>query len=342
MATLKKASYQLFSRPNDERFDDFDSFYQHCDRRKEESETHWKAPSEVIPTRGNRDLGLKLTGDRLYSLNDWSFGQTCQLAEVKKETVNRLRTETAAQVLLETIPNGPKPFQILTRGDTVRSIHGVSYTRLFDSDILELVIDEALDFTPPPKGFNGATGLCAGEQDMFAFLIDDTSWVDIGGEQFAPGFFIWNSEVGRRTVGIETFWYQRICANHIVWDATEVVSYSRKHTANVVEAVDDIRLLLRRLVQTRDRRKDSFAKSIGKAMTTSLGSTQEDVLKAISGFGIGMNYIKEAIETMATQSAGFTVFGAVDSLTRITGRITNAGDRAEQDLKIGQLLSLAV
>ncbi len=68
---------------------------------------------------------------------------------------------------------------------------------------------------------------------MFAFMIDNDSWVDIEGEQFAPGFFIWNSEVGRRTVGIETFWFQRICGNHIVWDATEVVSYKRKHTANV-------------------------------------------------------------------------------------------------------------
>ncbi len=45
---------------------------------------------------------------------------------------------------------------------------------------------------------------------------------------------------------------------------------------------------------------------------------------------------------MATQARGYTVFQAVDSLTRISGRITNAGDRAEQDAKIGNILSLAV
>lgn len=128
----------------------------------------------------------------------------------------------------------------MTRDERIRSIHGVAYTRLYDADILDVVIDEADDFNPPPVGLNGGTGLYAGEQDMFAFLVDNHSWVDIGGEQFAPGFFVWNSEVGRRTVGIETFWYQRVCANHIVWDATEVVSYSRKHTANVLEAVDDM------------------------------------------------------------------------------------------------------
>ena len=43
------------------------------------------------------------------------------------------------------------------------------------------------------------------------------------GETFAPGFFIWNSEVGRRSLGIQTFWFEALCANHVVWDAVEVV-----------------------------------------------------------------------------------------------------------------------
>jgi hypothetical protein len=47
----------------------------------------------------------------------------------------------------------------------------------------------------------------------------------------------WNSEVGCRSVGIQTFWFQAVCANHIVWDAVEVVDFSRKHTANVHECL---------------------------------------------------------------------------------------------------------
>jgi hypothetical protein len=68
---------------------------------------------------------------------------------------------------------------------------------------------------------------------MFAFGIDDTGWVEIGDESLAPGFFVWNSEVGRRSVGVQTFWYQRVCANHIVWDAIEVVELKRRHIGNV-------------------------------------------------------------------------------------------------------------
>lgn len=342
MANLKRGYKQLFARPIDERFSTFDDLYTHCSRIKDESRVHWRQPKDVFPVNRQGNLGLKLPADQAYELNDWSFGQVCAIAEVKKDTVNRLRVETATQVLTETLPNGSRPLQVMTRGDKVRSIHGVSYTRLFDADLLDVVIDEASDFDPPPVGLNGGTGLYAGEQDMFAFLVDDQSWVDIGGEQFAPGFFIWNSEVGRRTVGIETFWYQRVCANHIVWDATEVVSYSRKHTANVVEAVDDIRLLLRRLVQIRNQRKDAFAKAMANAMETKLGSTKDEVSQMLASQGIGMSYVKAAVEMMENQSRQFTLFQAVDALTRLTGRLENAGDRAEQDVKIGRLLSLAV
>jgi|GEM_PF-3272636 hypothetical protein len=41
-------------------------------------------------------------------------------------------------------------------------------------------------------------------QDMFAFLIDPTGWTEIEGQAFAPGLFVWNSEAGRRCLGIQT------------------------------------------------------------------------------------------------------------------------------------------
>ena len=94
---------------------------------------------------------------------------------------------------------------------------------------------------------------------MFCFLIDPTGWVEIAGEAFAPGFFVWNSEVGRRSVGILTFWFQSVCANHIVWDATEVVEYARRHTGKADNAFTEIRRIIESLVAKRDSRKDAFA-----------------------------------------------------------------------------------
>ena len=342
MANLKRASQQLFARPDDERFENFQTLHSHCKQMKENSNLYWHLPTEITPSASASELGLQINGNGIHSLTDWSFGQVCSIADVRKETVNRLSPDTASRVLRETVPAEGKPLQLLTYGNTLRSIHGASYTRIFDSDLLEVVRNEANGFDAPPRGFNGATGFYAGQQDMFAFLIDDSAWVEIGGEQFAPGFFVWNSEVGRRTIGVETFWFQHVCANHIVWDAIEVVRYSRKNTTKVVDALDDIEDIIRRLVRTRDARRDAFANSMEKALCISIGSDADEATKALTGHGISMNLIKSAIATMAANGEGFNVFRVVDALTRLTGRLTNAGDRMEQDARIGALLTIAV
>ena len=36
----------------------------------------------------------------------------------------------------ETLPQAGKPFQVLTTEDTVRSLHGVAYTRLWNADLI--------------------------------------------------------------------------------------------------------------------------------------------------------------------------------------------------------------
>jgi len=62
-----------------------------------------------------------------------------------------------------------RPIQMLSTGKTVRSLHGVAYTRLWNADLLEVVSEFATDFQPPQKAIGGGTGLYCGEQDMFAF-----------------------------------------------------------------------------------------------------------------------------------------------------------------------------
>ncbi|MDZ4850370.1 MAG: DUF932 domain-containing protein [Pirellulaceae bacterium] len=333
---------ELFVRSDDQRFEDLDTLYMHCLDTQSESEEHRRLPADAFPIVHNQQLKLKITGDRAYDFNDWSFGQACSIAKVKKATLNRLTPEAAARTLMNKLPFGTRPIQILTHDGLVRSINSNFYSRLFDADLLDVVIDEACDFDCPLQGNNGDSNLFVGEQDMFAFLTDGKSWIEVGGEAFSPGFVVWNSEVGRRSFGIATFWFQRVCSNHIVWDAKEVVSYVRTHPVSIPKALEEIRSILKRLVQTNDARKDAFAATIAKAMSTFLGSNQVDVTKVLAGFGIGMSYIQEAVEMMATQSDSFTLFNAVDCLTQLTGKIVNAGDRTEVDAKIGRLLWLAV
>jgi hypothetical protein len=343
MVNLTRASRELFRRTPDERFDSFDALLAHCQERKFEAIEHWQ-PSQSIQIE--RDAGqllmrLKQAEDVRLSLSDWSFSQLCRLCEVHKETVNKLTTETAALVFRDAMPRSRKPLQVYAARDTALAVHGTTYSRLFDAEVLQAVREAAPDFTPPPAGIGGATGLYAGEQDMFAFGIDPDGWVEIGGENFAPGFFVWNSEVGRRSLGVQTFWYQAICQNHIVWDAIEVVELKRRHIGNVQEALDDVREVICQLVRKRDERRDSFASGIRRAMESPFGEDAEEVRKQLGKHRVSSRLAEQVVE-LAGQQTSYSVFRIVDALTRIAGRYENAGDRLVLDQKAGSLLSLAV
>ncbi len=339
MQNLTRASDELFRRPPDERYESLSALAAYCRKQKSDSLDRWHSPSTVSVQPDNFTLKLQAGNDGAYLMNDWSFGQICRMAGVAKDTVNRLSAMTASMVLGETLPIGAKPLQLLTDGNTVRSVHGTQYTRLWNIDLVNVLQEFAVDFQPPQKGMNGATGLYAGEQDMFAFLIDPLGWTEINGENFCPGFMVWNSEVGKRTLGISTFWFQAVCQNHIVWDATEVVEWTRKHTAKVGEGLGEIRKIIAGLVEKRDARKDGFFAVIKKAMEAKLGKDAEEVLKTLTKNGISRASAKKALE-LAEQKGIFTVWSVVDALTRMSQEATNAGDRLEADQEASKLLQL--
>jgi histone H3/H4 len=337
MAVLTRANKELFQRPDDERFSSMDELLAHCRQVRDHSMDRWDRPGQITLTS---DLNLAIGDNPDLVPNNWSFRQLCRLAGVAKDTLDRLTPKTASRVLQETLPCGDKPWQILTADNTVRSIHGVSYTRLWNEELLTMLRDFAGDFQPPQKAIGGGTGLYCGEQDMFCFLIDPLGWTEIDGEAFAPGMFVWNSEVGRRSLGIQTFWFQAVCQNHLVWDAVEVVEFSRKHTANVRDGLDDIRFLVADLVKKRDQRRDGFVRVVRKAMQERLGDGAEEAMKKVVAAGIPTRLAQEAIEC-AQRAGRLTIFSVVDALTRISQRVFHAGDRTELDAKAAALLALA-
>jgi len=190
MANLTRAHQELFRRRPDEQYESLAALLARCREDRERSTDRWQPPDMLIPEPLGSGLVVALGHDGAFALNDWSFTQLCGLAGVSKDTVNRLSAETASRVFRETMPGGNKPVQLFTTDQEVRSIHGHSYTRLYNNDLVAMLMEFAVDFQPPQKASTGGTGLYCGEQDLFAFLIDPTGWTEIGGEAFAPGFFV--------------------------------------------------------------------------------------------------------------------------------------------------------
>ena len=339
MSQLYQAHRELFRREADECFTSVSQLWQHCYEQKNQSVEVWHAPQQMwMKPDGVEHLRLATSDESEFGLNAWSFGQLCRLANVSRDTVNRLSPTTASSVFAETLPTQTKPIQLLTTGDSVRSVHGAAYTRLFNVDLLSVVREFAVDFQAPPAGLNGGTGLYCGEQDMFCFLIDPIGWTEINGEAFAPGFFLWNSEVGRRSLGVSTFWFQAVCGNHIVWDPIEVTELRRKHTANVHESLNEVRRMLEALVQKRDERRDGFVQAIESAMGAKLSTELDDTVRELSKVGVRGKLAKSAIE-LASQHGALTIFAIVDALTRLSQEQANAGDRLEIDQQAASLLA---
>ncbi|MDA0282544.1 MAG: DUF932 domain-containing protein [Planctomycetota bacterium] len=338
MVQLNRAHNELFRRSPDERFASLQELSDFCHNEQRVSADCWQIPRAMKP-RSSAGLVTVMADEQELQLNDWSFTQLCRLSGISKDTINRLSPDTASLAMQETLPSSDRPIQLLTTGQSVRSLHGVSYTRLWNSDLLDVVSEFASDFQPPQAGCNDATGLYAGEQDLFAFLIDPTGWTEIEDQAFAPGFFVWNSEVGRRSLGIQTFWFQAVCQNHIVWDAVEVVDFTRKHTANVHDGLNEIRRHIETLVQKRDERRDGFARVMSRAMQETLGSDGDSVIRELTKNGIPRGLAAKAME-IARQQGRFTIYSLVDAMTRLTQQVKYIGDRTESDHKVAALLSL--
>ena len=340
MVNLMRANSELLKRSPDECFESLADLRNHCVTQRENSTEVWSKPQAVSAVVQRDEVALNFEDGEARRLNEWSFGQLCSLCGINAKTINRLSPKTATIAIEETLPKADRPIQFLAEADEVRSIHGISYTRLWNSELLDVVAQFDSEFQPPkPAQYHHGTGLYAGEQDMFAFLVDDNAWVDIGEDRFAPGFFVWNSEVGSRSVGIQTFWYQHICGNHIVWDCTDVNEFSRKHTSSVREAIGEIERMITSLVAVKTQRQEQFAAKIRASKQQQLGRDLDEVTKLLRQQNIPLGMIKNAAKVVKDDHSAFAW---VDALTRNSGLIKFAGARAALDQKIGGLLSLAI
>ena len=144
----------------------------------------------------------------------------------------------------------------------------------------------AVDFQPPQRAAGGpdntaaGPGSTAGSRTCSASSSTRPAGRRLTGRRSPPASSSGTREVGKRSVGISTFWFQAVCQNHIVWDATEVVEFTRKHTGKVGEALGDIRRIVEALVEKRDARRDGFVAVMKKAMETKLGDDAEEAMKA--------------------------------------------------------------
>jgi hypothetical protein len=336
MTDRARSRHRLFRRGPDKRFTTFDDLAFHCRQVRHTSRFCWETPARLTITS---DLKLAI-GDAQLALNDWSFGQLCGLAGLDKGTLNRLTPRMASYVLQRMLPPTERPWEILATWGTVRAIHALSYAPLWNSELISVLREFASVWRPPQPCSHKSSDLFCGEQDMFCFLIDAAGSVEIAGEEFVPGLVAWNSEVGRRPLGIRAFWYQRGCQNHLLWDPLYTIPRVRRHSGDVRQGLDQIRRVIEALERRRSERRDEFVRVVRKAQRLRLGHQPDEVLVRLLELGFDPRLARRAVDTVLSEGR-LTIFAVAESLTRLSHAQAYVAERTALDTKAASLLTLA-
>lgn len=198
-------------------------------------------------------LALVSAAGHAYRPSHHAFSQLAALAGAPAGYLRSLPAAMAADCLnygLHVARDIEEIGLLLQRnGDsTLRAATGPNYGRIWDDEIVSTLVDLYGDgvsgrFRVPGEFGSRVevtkenTTLYAGDRDMFVFLTDEENRIEVPNRRdgktgsLARGFLVYNSEVGSRSFGIETFLFDYVCRNRIVWGASNHQTFRMRHTS---------------------------------------------------------------------------------------------------------------
>lgn len=260
---IRRVSSEWFNRPDDQRFLSLSDLHASVRTRTENSRTRTVESADIrVEARSNdpENLSLFLPGaDQPVAPTHWSFGQLTALAGAPASYLRQLPAPLAA-INLQYGLSGHRAEQIKTLETTdgraeLRAVTGTDYGRIYDHELVEAVqkiagdgigdtrwkVPGVLDwstgiYNPDVDITRDTTTLYASDRDVFVFLVDDQNPIEAGrlpsGEPdlFFRGFYVWNSEVGAKTLGMASFYLRAVCQNRNLWGVEDFEEISIRHS----------------------------------------------------------------------------------------------------------------
>lgn len=357
MTELTQASRQWASRPADERFTSLQSLHAAAVDIRQNAATARMLTHDMRVIARDGDIVLQGASGNTAQLTNWSFSQLAGRAKAPASYLTQLPAPLAVECLNHGFEHNPdidvdsKSVLLLDRRATqltARAITSERYTRIYNSDVTARLLDLQLEgWQPAPAAFDGSRGLYLGDRDMFAFLVDNERRIfekDPNGG-LSRGFFVWNSEVGAKTIGLMSFFYNYVCGNHIVWGASQVKEIKARHVGDLDGIMSDVAFELRRY---RDSAGTETEAQIEQALTFQIAATKTEVLDAIFALrdpaltrkAIALAYDK-AEAHRDWYGSPRTAWGMVNGLTEVARDLVNADDRVALEGAAGKVMELA-
>lgn len=360
MSTLMQASNQWATRPNDERFLSIPDMVSHFAERRQRSRAV-VAPSKVIefyPDDNNRGMYVRGGAGIGYAPTHWAFGQLATLAESPAGYLRSLPSPIVADCLnykLKHVRAAEDVGLLLYNngGSELLSATGPNYGRVWNEDVTRALLDRFGDGVTGDWKVPGEFGkrvavtkqnttLYASDRDMFVFLADEEHRIEVPNRRdgkpgsLARGFFVWNSEVGKCTLGIGTFLFDYVCCNRIVWGADSYQEIKIRHTASAPgRFIADV-------VPVLDSMRRASPKPVEDAIRAAQEKKMDDVGKFLADrFGKRMAVTIAATHEMEEGRPIETLWDVVTGATAYARGLQHTDTRVDMERQAGDIMKLA-
>lgn len=354
---LFKAHRQWATRPADERFPDLQSLYDataNYARIARVKSVPWgQLQTQALGT----EVAIVGQNGNPATMTHWAFGQLCSRLQAPASYLRGLPAELAVANLNHGLDTrvallGESDAQMLFHSNgslLLRAITSDSYERIWNYEVAERLLDvQSQGWEPAVPDFNSfgdkQTALYASDHDLFAFLRTKNVGIAEPGvdEPLWRGVIVENSEVGASALKATRFLYRRMCGNHIIWGASQVMDLSIRHVGDAKKRWAAFSATVRQWAD--ESASDENAKIV-HAKTAIIGHDKESVLDTVFGkrsIGLSRKTIEAGYDATVPDQDGSpkTVWGLVQGLTRHSQSLPYADKRSELDRAAGKLLEV--
>lgn len=367
-------SRQWAMRPDDQRFLDLATLEAAVRARS------LPCKSTVVETRDIRVIADQDDANMLriggiddgveYDMTNWTFGQLCSKAQAPRSFLKRQPAFLSALNLqwgLNTQAN--ELVQAYRNPNTgvaeLRAVTGPEYGRIYDHEVVAAVrkvagngtgdtrwkvpgMLEGLGAYNPFVDINSeTTTLFASDRDVFMFLCDDTHPIEVGKlpdgspDLVFRGFYVWNSEVGSKSLGIATFLLRGVCMNRNLWGVQGfeemTIRHSKHAPARFMEEASPA------LLKYSEASTQGIVQGITAAKSALVATNEDERVEWLAKQGFAKGMVTKIIETVEREEGhtARSVWDMVQGITAVARTIPHQDERLELERKAGKLLAKA-
>lgn len=352
-----QASREWATRPADQRFETLEGLRTAVHSRRLRSRATVIDIREIKPEMNDEGKLILNSAIEPATPNHWSFGQLCGAIHAPAQYLRSLPESLVLANLQHGFAHAERTrnrFMVVSPEDrlssepsTLQAVTSETYGRIWDADVVDAVgriVERSGGKFHNPLAYDLRTGgvkpsgLYASDRDVFMFMIDGGSRLEPGPRaKLNRGFFVWNSEVGRRTMGIMTFLFNEVCGNHIVWGASDIRELRIKHTAGAPVRFDsEVMPLLRQYAESSTSTEEAV---IRKAMELALPTENDDLMALAAKFDISRTELNCATRQARIEEGECrTYWNLVQGLTAYARGFEFVDARIDLETRAGKIL----